>query len=623
VCGIAGSISINGLTSKELLTLSEGIRHRGPDSDGIYLHSSQYSISTTAKDLIHGNFESNCISLIHRRLSIIDLSSRSAQPFISEDGNVVLAFNGEVYNYIEIRKELELLGDFFFTDSDTEVVLKAYMRYGVECFKKFNGFWAISILDKSKKVVILSRDYFGKKPLYLLPTKGGIFFSSELKPLVTLIDNPSVHAQAAFDYLVFDQRDAYTATLFDGIEEVSPGTYQVYTFEGKKVNEEVFWTLPPIESSQMSYGDISEEYNRLFDKSVKLRLRADVPIDINLSGGLDSAAIALSTAKQFSHNVGCHTFRFDGDGNDESPQAQSIADALGLKLDVISLSQEEVWNNISEYIHISEEPVHSPTTFVQQAAWSSIAKEGYKVILHGGGNDEFLCGYQYFEQIRALSMMKQGKYLEYFRTSKYGLKTNLGRVFKWQMLGKNIANEHHLSSLYKADFISDLFSQCNSQRYSSRVQELARVNSDCDIRRRADIEYLRFPYWNKLMDKNSMSIPIEVRMPYLDKELASFVMTLSENQLFGNGFTKKLLRDYIGNQLPQAITKNHVKVGFQTPDELWMNRFKSRILDEITESGVQDYIDLDFIKQNYHSMPARALWRIYNFSLWKTKFIGK
>jgi asparagine synthase (glutamine-hydrolysing) len=623
MCGIAGTISVKNLRYSDLLTLSEGIKHRGPDSDGIYLSSADYSIKTTATDLLDSNFNDDTVSLIHRRFSIIDLSSRSAQPFYSEDGNIILAFNGEIYNYLEIRKDLEnKYKETFSTESDTEVVLKAYIHYGVDCFAKFNGFWAIAITDKRKQSVILSRDYYGKKPLYLSRLRTGLVFSSELKPLVSLCQGIGIQKQSAFDYLVFDQRDSYKASMFDGIDEVGAGTYQIYTNKGEKIEERSFWEIPSLSNDKISYNEASEEYNRLFERAVDLRLRADVPIDINLSGGLDSAAIAVAVAKSGATNVGCHTFRFDGDGIDESPQARIIAESLGFKLDIISLSQNDLWDKINEYIYISEEPVHSPTCFVQQAAWDLIGKEGYKVVLHGSGNDEFLCGYQYFEQIKSLALLRNRKYLEYFKTSKYGAKTNLGRIFKWQVLGKNITNVEHLSSLYNTDFISDDFSKVNRARYEARLKELAQVNLDCDTRRKADIDHLRFPYWNKLMDKNSMSVPIEVRMPYLDKDLSNFVLTLPEHHLFGNGLTKRLLRDYIGKNLPTSITQNHIKVGFQTPDAIWMERSRKKVLEELLAAKVHDYLDIDYITQNYHKLPARLLWRAYNFALWKTKFIG-
>lgn len=622
MCGIAGSVGVANLKSSVIQGLSIGIEHRGRDSDGIFVYSSNININTNLSSMYDFVAEDGVV-LIHRRLSIIDLNERSKQPFTDPEGEIIITFNGEIYNYLEIRRDLERkYGEIFLTDSDTEVLHKTYKRYGINCFKMFNGFWAVSILDKKLNRVFLSRDYYGKKPLYLFNNpNGGMFFSSEITPLTKLIKKNNVNSKAIFDYLVFDQRDAYNPTLFDGISEVPPGTTNEYDLLGNSVGSHKYFEVKQPQIFNLSYQEVQEEYNRLLDNAISLRLRADVPIDINLSGGLDSSAIAVGAVKLGASNIGCHTFKFNGEGIDEAPQAKIIADSLGLKLDVINLSQEEIWNNIDKFIDVSEEPVHSPTTFVQQAAWEIIQNEGYKVILHGSGNDEFMAGYQYYEQLYRLQQLQKGEFGNYFKNSHYGIKSSIGRFIKWKLLNDNIKNERYLGSLFNTKFINSNFFDEMSDNYTRSIMFLKNVNNTVESRRIADIECLRFPYWNKLMDKNSMSIPIEIRMPFYDKELSNFVLSLSSKYLFKDGFTKTLLRGYIGNDLPNTITKNHIKTGFQTPDNLWMSKYKDKVISDVESSDVSSFIDINNFKNNYKDFSGRQLWRIYNFSKWYSKFI--
>ena len=618
MCGIAGAIGIPYLESSYLKILSLGIQHRGRDSDGIFVESPNININCNLNTLKRFVSEPG-VAFVHRRLSIIDLNERSRQPFIDPDGSIVITFNGEIYNYLEIRNTLiKDFGEKFETNSDTEVLLKSYKRYGINCFKLFNGFWAVAIFDKNLGSVFLSRDYYGKKPLYIMDGVDGkgFFFSSELKPLINLKKSVDVDPDSVFDYLVFDQRDAFKPSMFGGVKEVPAGVVMQFDAFGNYVNEERYFELPAIENVSISFEEAQAEYNRLLDKAISLRLRADVPIDINLSGGLDSSAIALAAVKNGQKNIGCHTFRFDGEGIDESPQAQLIANSLGISLNIINISQNDIWNKVDDFINISEEPVHSPTTFVQQAAWDIINNEDYKVILHGSGNDEFLAGYQYYEQIFNLETLEKGQIVNYFSNSHYGIKTKIGRLVKWCILNNNIRNKSYLRSLYTNKFISDDFNKKMISRYNYRIELLKNINLSVEARRTADISYLRFPYWNKLMDKNSMSLPIEVRMPFYDKELSQFVLSLPSKYLFRNGFTKSLLRGYIGDNLPSSITENHVKTGFQTPDKLWMFKYKDKIISEVEMSCTPQFIDVEYFKNNYNKFSGRQLWRIYNFSKW-------
>jgi asparagine synthase (glutamine-hydrolysing) len=605
--------------------MSESIAHRGPDSDGVLVSDGASYVLTECEALERewGTVRPLVI-LIHRRFSIIDLSPAGAQPFISSDGMVTIALNGEVYNFVELRQELEKTGRYKFrSDSDTEVALYSYLEWGLDCFRRFNGFWGMAIFDRRLQSVILSRDRFAKKPLYIKRIQSGFAFASELRPLISLEDEVRVNEEAAYDYLGFDQRDVRQPSLFASIAEVEAGGYEVYGLDGVLKSADRYYRLPLVDaaSASLDYNEIVEEYKALLINAVKLRLRADVPVDINLSGGLDSTAIAWATAHLGHANIGVHTFSStESKGHDESAAASKIAKSLGLNIDIVKFSQSDVWPSIEAHIFDSEEPVHSPITFVQKAAWQTVADENFKVILHGSGNDELMFGYPYFEQIFLMNQICRGRILSLLSSRSASVGKNIGRLFKWAVFRQSIRYQNHLSKLYPLSGLSEGFKSRLTSRGQHIIDELAALNRSPEDRRLAEIERLRFPYWNKLMDKNSMSIPIEIRMPYLDTDLVNFVMRLPAQVFFSSGYTKSILREIIRPHIPSDITNNPVKTGFQSPDKLWVLENRDRILREIAEYDNGEFLDSDFIGRNFDSLPVRFLWRAYNFAVWRKVF---
>ena len=279
MCGISGFFSLNQTRrASELIQMSMDISHRGPDDEGFCLYSygldpEILSSKSTIPELKHKliNIEKRrddrcTVGLAHRRFSIIDTSYLGHQPMRCDRSSNIIVFNGEVYNYIELRKELEGLGYCFKSNSDTEVVLTAYLHWGVECFSRFNGFWSIAILDVNARKLILSRDRFGKKQLYLLKDKDGFYFSSEIKPLLRLQKNTSLNNRAAYFYLAHDRRDAYESSMFNGIDQVDRASYQVFDLDSGKCTKKKYWDINQIEQEEISEKKASEKLDFLIPK---------------------------------------------------------------------------------------------------------------------------------------------------------------------------------------------------------------------------------------------------------------------------------------------------------------------------------------------------------------------
>ena len=630
MCGIVGIVSSKKpFFLHDLEMLNNDISHRGPDDEGysaifgraqqlVSLTGENSSIKNSEWDIRSMRGKSSIAGIAHRRFSIIDSSSAGRQPFVSSDRKFSVSFNGEIYNYLELRDELVKLGyGPFKTESDTEVLVKSYEAWGTECFKRFNGFWAIAILDSDK--LILSRDRIGKKPLYFTDDNGAVVFASEITPLVNFRRRHdlklTLNDKAVFDYLRLDRRNSNFDSFFSEIKQIEPSTFTEFSnFNVSLQSSHRFWSLDTIrrdENFNLSSG--IDRFNEVLENSISLRLRADVPLEANLSGGLDSAAIVAVASKILGskgERLTVHNIRYsDNTLLDESAPAENIARYCGADFRQIAMNKSDALEDIESLIMAAEEPVHSMAALVQNRAWHGIASEGFKVILHGSANDEIMLGYDYLKKIELINRLKSGRIHHLLRDIVHQPVIFL-KLVKW-LLGS--VNDHSItgSEYFCSEFLKD-----NHLRHFEYLCGLDTVNKRTGDRMMADLTNLRIPYWCSLMDKNMMNVPVEVRMPYLDHNFLEYVFSVPEKYLLRNGYTKYLLRRALENKLPESIIWQRQKVGFSVPKKSWLIENSSRLLDDFDYPGLDKYFDVDHVKSNFHHMNPDLGWRFLNFAKW-------
>ncbi len=630
MCGIVGFVNFkNTLKLHDLKVANSKIAHRGPDDEGYY-----YSDEDSSSILVGDDSNNYCkekyqnienrysispkIGIAHRRFSIINTSHQGFQPMISENQEYILVFNGEIFNYLELKEELKDSYSFT-TNTDTEVILAAYKKWGDECFSKFNGFWSICIVDRKKEKVILSKDRFNQKQLHYIITEDYIFFSSEIKPLLHHLTNRSIDYEAAQLYLAYDRRDTLKPSLFKSINNLEGGTLLKICLINNKLSHKTYYSLPKPGTLELSEREILQELDNKLYNAVKIRLRSDVPLEANLSGGLDSSAIVAYASKLLGENkLTTHTFDYSNTKSlSESLPAKQIADYCKAKHSTIIFNPNEIWSSLDNYVKIIEEPVHSMAPFVQWEGWHRIAQEGYKVVLHGSANDELMMGYSYLTQIQDIYNIKHLRLPSAIQSKSIFHPKNLGRIVKWGLKGYYFNNWNKPSynkKIYRSDFID------STKIVENEILNLLK-SSNGDSRRYNDFQKLRIPYWNNAMDKSMMSIPVEVRFPFLDYELVDFAMQVPSSMHYKNGWSKYLLRKLLDGKIPNEITWKKDKVGFSVPKNDWINNTSLLLNDRIFENqAVQQIYNIDALRSQWDHLEINQKWRIINFAIWSELF---
>lgn len=557
MCGIVGVFS-NHNVRQQVKAAAQCLYHRGPEDSGFYFDP----------ELPFG--------LGHRRLSIIDLSAAAAQPFRYAN-RYVLVYNGELYNYPEIKKELQAKGQQFSTQSDTEVVAAAFAYWGADCLQQFNGAFAFAIWDEQKKTLLAARDRMGEKPFFFSFTENEFCFASEIKALWKMGVSGQVNGGMLYNFLTL----GYTVNPFNAQETFYKEIYKLpaahslhYNARSNELSIEQYWQVP-IEENTISDSEAVETFSQLLQTSVRRRLRSDVPVGTSLSGGLDSSAIAaLSVAQNkssFSHH--CFTASFANWSKDETEVAAKIAAQFGLKHHVVPVSATDLVNNMNALSRQQEEPVQSASVLAQYQAYQAAHAAGIKVLLDGQGADEILAGYHkyyhwYWQELYAQKKLASSGELQAARElgvkEPFGWKNKLAARFPhfaasiWQnRQAKRAADRTDLHPAFvaagKASFAYALPVQLTlngALHYNTFTNGLE--------------ELLRYA------DRNSMAHSVEVRLPFLSHELVQFLFTLAPSFKIRGGRTKWLLRESMKDILPAEIVWRKDKVGFEPPQQQWM-----------------------------------------------------
>jgi asparagine synthase (glutamine-hydrolysing) len=657
MCGISGIFSKSCIDVHSLHQMNSIISHRGPDDEGFTLFNDatveMLGSSDTCDSLWSSNYkyspkrDINTASIVakggfgHRRLSILDLSPKGHQPMCSNCERYWITYNGEIYNYVEIREELIQLGYSFQTGTDTEVILASYAEWGVDCQNKFNGMWAFAIFDRIDQTIFISRDRFGIKPLYYWTCpKGDFYFASEIKQF-TVVENwkAVLNKKRAFDYLYFSFTDHTDETFFTGVFSIPPGSY-FFGKAGQKFmpNERIFsekWYKPVIQKSRLGFNQVKEQFLEKFKLAVNLQMRSDVKVGVSLSGGLDSSAVTCYASELIqgqNNSEKIHTYsscsvdeRFD-----ERKWVEEVVAHSKTSSHINYPSGDDVFELTDKLIWHMDEPYQSQSVMLGHEVYKMAKDNGTAVILNGQGADEYLSGYGLFRLMRRKRLLRSLKFRKLlqdvddwqelknvirgffldglpkgvrYNLSFYGKSNHYAnKVINWKAL---IDKRSHPFSLFKGRKSSNL-DLSNQQLFKDPLQK-----------------YLR---WE---DRNSMANSIEARVPFLDHNLVEFCQSLPLDFLDSKNHSKRLLVESMEGLIPEKVRLRKDKKGFITPEELWLTDNYEAEFTSMLESNLsfaKGIIKEDEAREYLRKMQNREVefdyfyWRIILFCVWMRVF---
>jgi len=592
MCGISGAVgSVDSSILNVVQRINSSLVHRGPDAEGLY--SDRMGTS-------------GGVILAHRRLSIIDLSDASNQPFLDKERGLSLVFNGEIYNYQELRKQLENAGHLFVTKSDTEVLLRSYVEWGAGCVNYFRGMFAFSLYDSRKNIVLIARDRMGIKPLYYSVQnnrgKPVFLFASEIRALMesSLIErklNP-----ASLEVYLWNGYVAGEDTIIRDIKKLNASSYLIISLDKFKIHEERYWKLPDVSDNKKEVPADLDSLRETLHDSVRKRMISDVPLGVFLSGGVDSSAI-VSVASQYSNNLKTFNVSFLEKGFDESYYARRISDIYNTDHHEIRLTERDFIQGLPEALHSLDTPTFDGLNTYYLS--KSIKDAGITVALSGMGGDELFGGYESFRIIpkllytsKALGFIPRSLLDLLGRASariRYGAPDFIPHQARWAKTGDVIATRGDLLDLYqityglfRKNFISSLLlsevglseSQTHmgwSSSYRNKMEEL--VSSRNILHGLSQLELLNFVGERLIIDTDmtSMASALEVRVPLIDHELINALAVYDLNKRFYPIRKKELLKK-IALEGVDASLFNRQKKGFEVPIGNWCHK---NLKDEI------------------------------------------
>jgi len=594
MCGISGIIDKNKKVVKkeEITQINNLISHRGPDDEGIYIE----------KNFAFG----------HRRLSILDLSSYGHQPMHYLD-KYTITYNGEVYNYLEIKKELIQYGYSFNSNTDTEVILASYDKWGEECVSKFNGMWSFAIYDKVKETIFCSRDRFGVKPFYYTEINNKFVFGSEIKQLLEFYPERFVNKKILMDYIIIGYEDHTNETFFKNIYKLPASHNLIYNLKTNSFKIKKYFTLKQKKLNLDEENSINI-YRQGLQESINLRLRSDVMVGTCLSGGLDSSSIAALAASKYNENsnegftaIHAKSTEFS---SDESLFAEKVSEHYNLNLKIIEPTIEEFIDNIDEVVYAQEEPFGTPSVFMQYFVMKKAKEIGCTVLLDGQGGDETLLGYERYYPVYLTSLNIVSFIKEMFSSSKNS-RLSLKQLVQYLIYFTNIkVRTRHLKK--KNMFIKNSYFNLIN-KYLLEKNAKAYLN-DFSLQS-IEIFETQMPHLLRYEDKNSMKHSIETRLPFIDYNLLQTAVSMNIKYKIKSGWTKYILRKTVDDILPKDIVWRTNKLGFEAPMKSWLSNIESNMSQEIKNSKILNEILIDDF--DFSLLDDKQKWKLFNIAKWE------
>jgi len=599
MCGIAGIISAQtSLVQLPVLRkMSKALAHRGPDGEGHWISR-------------HGH-----AGLAHRRLKVIDLSEAGAQPMHYLD-RYSIVFNGEIYNYIELRKELKKAGYYFISNSDTEVVLAAFDYYREECLHYFDGMFAFAIWDESEQVLFAGRDRFGENPLYYFVNDEQFLFGSEMKALWSAGVPRLPERKMILNYITlgYVQNPANKAqTFFKDIFSLPAAHYLEYRPHENELQVTEYWKLDKQALISMPEKDAMDRFEELFLQSLQKRLRSDVPLGASLSGGLDSSTIVYYLQQQLRNaSTSYKTFSavFPGFEQDESAYIQQMVRTLHIENYSTSPTEAQLIDDFEKLAYYQEEPFPSSSIYAQYKVYALAKATGVTVLLDGQGADEMLAGYHKYAHWYLQEMISRYRFTGAKKERLLMMENNIRFTWTYRNLFAAFLPSHASIALEKNEYNRIIQHPDITREMMSllRGREWEGIHKPV-VTKLNDILYFNTMQYGleellRYADRNSMAHGVEVRLPYLNAELVQFVFSLPSNYKIRDGYTKHLLRKLMDHKLPHSIVWRTDKVAFEPPQKQWMD--SPQLTDYIFEAR-QVLVDEQILKPQVLQKKSKGL----------------
>ncbi len=596
MCGIAGIVMKgNKRPDKEAIrSMVISLAHRGPDEEGVWFYERA--------------------AFGHCRLSVIDTSQAGHQPMHYK--HLTIAFNGEIYNYLEIKQELVGKGHVFRTRSDTEVILHAYEEWGEGCLQMFQGMWAFAILDMQHKIIFCARDRFGIKPFYYFDDSEKFIFASEIKAILSAGVPAQVDQNALMDYLVVGITDHSNNTFFKGIHQLLAGQYAIHNISTGEMHIRHYYDILHVTRQRMD----GAEYVKRLQNSIRLHLRSDVPVGTCLSGGLDSSTVAVVAASAVRQNggrpFGAFTAQSELPDNDESVSARQVAEHCSLDWHVVKPMYADFSREIEKCLYFQGEPVLGPSVFMQYSVMKAAKDAGFKVLLDGQGGDETLLGYERYYPVFLGSLFTQKKWLhflkEYYLAIKHSRLTSFTLPAYFLYFLCLPLRKRALSQ--RAEFLKPEFLKPALNILNDATGDIFNIH-ELQV---SEVMKYQMPHLLRYEDRNSMAHGIEARVPFVDHPCVEAALSLEHSEKIHNGYTKYVLRQFADTMLPKTITWRRYKIGFESPDTLWLSRHLSVMRDKVNHSELLHKICVKVPKLEDVSLSIQ--WKLYNVAVWEEQF---
>ncbi len=582
MCGIFARFSRAAESTTNLAEISQRLAHRGPDAEGAVTWFGD------EKPQVVEDFGKPCAGhvLLHRRLAIIDLDHHADQPFVSADGRHWLIFNGEIYNYRELRSEIEAEGVTFRTSSDTEVLLAAWRLWGPDCLSRLEGMFAFVIFDRRQNKAVAARDPFGIKPLFFKVSHSEILLSSELSP-ITFHDSPDkLEAKSAAQAIRWGMNDGHGASLIPGVRRLSPGTYCMIDLNGQASMADPvrYCDLQTVQQEDWDYGEATQKLRETFLGSVDRHLRSDASLGFALSGGIDSSAIVCAAHELGREGIKTFSYVPQDERISERKWIDIVARHVGAETHFIQPQRSDVAAKLAEVIRSQGEPFASLSIYAQYELYAEVARQDVKVLLSGQGADELLAGYISYYQAAAFQDIAKGR-LKTGISRLHSLDAHFGVGWKssllWMLrlsLPQKLRNQMaRVNFASRAPWADTHAMAENGMRNWAELRPRSAANSSVSGMLRDSIEnslvaLLRYD------DRNSMAHSVESRVPFLTLDMARLCLSFPDSFLIDDaGVTKRIFRDAMRGIVPEEILQRQDKLGFTPDNSNWRDALGSFI----------------------------------------------
>lgn len=605
MCGIVGVVNLNNqsIDSHLIKKLIRSVSHRGPDGEGT---------------LVEGS-----VGLGHSRLSILDLSPDGAQPMTRGQGRYSVTFNGEIYNYLEIRDELQKHGHRFQTRTDTEVLLAAFAEWGDACVLRFNGMWSFAIYDRVEERLFCSRDRFGKKPFYYLHNRDWFAFGSEIRQLLPLLSARHANVHTLLKFIVGAQAEGVERSFFEGINKLPGGHNLSFNLRNGDMRIDRYYELL-VDSSLagIDYEEAEQRFSALLEDAVHLRMRSDVRVGTSLSGGLDSSSIA-TIAASFYRNVTGQPFAAitacsEQNENDESNFAAQVVQHSHLLWHKVKPSYDDFAAAMPAVVEAQEEPFGSASIVMQHFVMRCAREHGIPVLLDGQGGDETLLGYERYFAAHYLNEARN-----------HGWLRAIGAM-RASSINNAMMSAHRIIAYFAYFNFSQVrwFNYLRRHRYLREQPEMfdefrlyAEASGDIQALQKLEIERTTLPALLRYEDKNAMWHSVETRLPFLDHRLVQLSLSLPGSSKISQGWTKHVLRRVMAGRMPDNIVWRRNKFGFEAPERLWFGRHRSTMLEAVrTSELLRSVCSHDKLLREFAALDALTQWRLYSVACWERTF---